>query len=136
MYVLVRKIQEGPSESWRDSAMVSLASLTVSSQVGVVSGFHGSLNVIAFTNAAGTSVMGRTGAPTGAPDIFLPGVVAGDCAFVAGNDRDNGIARAPLAGQGLGHHRLDTQVGDTYWAQSTAAPSTANEREDINVSAR
>jgi hypothetical protein len=26
----------------------------------------------------------------------------------------------------LVHQRIDTEVGDTFWVQSTAAPSTAN----------
>jgi hypothetical protein len=134
--LLVRSnTQAGTSEIWSARATGTLSSVTVSSQVGAGSGFHGSLTVIAFTNAAGTSVVGRTGAPTGAPDIYLPGVVAGDWVFAAGNDWDNAIARTPVAGQVLVHQSVDTRVGDTYWVQSTAAPSTANALVDIHDSA-
>jgi hypothetical protein len=35
----------------------------------------------------------------------------------------------------LVHRRVDTQVGDTYWVQSTAAPSTADALVDIHDSA-
>ena len=107
--------------------------MTVSSQVG--SGFRGSLTVVAFTNTAGTSVVARTGAPTGAPDIPLPGVIAGDWVFAVGNDWDNAIARVPVSGQVLVHQQIDTVVGDTYWVQSTAAPSTANALVDIHDTA-
>ena len=34
--------------------------------------------LIALTNAVGTSAVGRTSAPFGAPVISLPGVIAGD----------------------------------------------------------
>jgi hypothetical protein len=76
-------------------------------------------------------VVGRTGAPTGAPDIYLPGVVAGDWVFAVGNDWDRAVARSPVAGQVLVHQRVDTQVNDTFWVQSTSAPSAANGLVDI-----
>ena len=72
------------------------------------SGFHGSLTVIAFTNAAGTSVVGRTASPTGQPIIYLPGIIAGDWVFAVGNDRDRAVARVPVSGQVLAHQRVDT----------------------------
>src|SRR4029077_17014649 len=93
---------------------------------------HGSLTVIAFTNAAGTSVVGRTGAPTGAPDIPLPGVIAGDWVFAVGNDWDRAVARVAVSGQVLVHQKVDSAVGDTYWVQSTTAPSPANALVDIH----
>jgi hypothetical protein len=43
-----------------------------------------------------------------------------------GNDWDRAIARVPVAGQVLVHQRVDTQVGDTFWVQSTTVPSQAN----------
>jgi hypothetical protein len=84
------------------------------------------MTVIAFTNAAGTSVVGRAGAPSGAPSIYLPGVVAGDWVFAVGNDWDNAIARVPASGQVIVRQRVDTQVNDTFWVQSTTTPSSAN----------
>jgi hypothetical protein len=127
--------QLGTAEIWSARVDGTVSGVTVTAQPGTGSGFHGSLTVIAFTNAAGTSVVGRTGAPNGAPDIPLPGVIAGDWVFAVGNDWDNPIARTPVAGQVLVHQRVDTQVGDTYWVQSTAAPSTANGLVDIHDSA-
>jgi len=127
--------QSGTAEIWSARANGTLSAVTVSSQPGAGSAYHGSLTVIAFTNAAGTSVVGRTGASSGAPDIPLPGVIAGDWVFAVGNDWDNAIARTPVSGQVLVHQRVDTQAGDTYWVQSTTAPSTANALVDIHDSA-
>jgi hypothetical protein len=127
--------QAGTAEIWSARADGTLSSVTVMAQPGVGSSFHGSLALIAFTNAAGTSVVGRTGAPSGAPDIAVPGVISGDWVFAVGNDWDNATARTPVGGQVLVHQKVDTQVGDTYWMQSTTAPSTANALVDIHDSA-
>jgi len=124
--------QAGTSEIWSARANGALSNVTVSSQPGNGSGFHGSLTVIAFTNASGTSVVGRAGAPSGEPDIYVPGVIAGDWVFAVGNDWDRAIARTPVSGQVLVHQRVDTAVGDTFWVQSTTAPSTANGLVDIH----
>ena len=75
--------------------------------------------------------MGRAGAPTGPPNIYLPGVIAGDWVFAVGNDWDRATARVPASGQVLVHQRVDTQVGDTFWVQSTAAPASANALVEI-----
>jgi hypothetical protein len=90
------------------------------------------LTLIAFTNAAGTGVVGRAGAPNGPPDIFLPGVIAGDWVFAVGNDWDRPSTITPVNGQVLVHQKVDTAVGDTYWVQSTTAPSSANALVDIH----
>ncbi|MGZ5054304.1 MAG: Ig-like domain-containing protein [Methylobacter sp.] len=124
--------QSGTAEIWSARANGLLSNVTVTSQPGTGSGYHGSLTVIAFTNAYGTSEVGRTGAPSGAPDIPLPGVIAGDWVFAVGNDWDSAIARTPVSGQVLVHQKVDTTVGDTYWVQSTTAPSTANGLVDIH----
>ena len=126
--------QSGTSEIWASRADGTLSSVTVMAQLGSGGNYHGSLTVIAFTNAAGTSVVGRSGAPSGAPDIFLPGVIAGDWVFAVGNDWDKPVARTPVSGQVLVHQRVDTSTGDTYWVQSTTAPSTANALVDIHDS--
>ena len=127
--------EAGTAEIWsaRIDGTVTNVAVTARPQNG--SGFHGSLTVIAFTNCFGTSVVGRTGAPGGAPDILVPGVIAGDWIFAVGNDWDNAIGRTPVSGQVLVHQRVDNQVGDTYWVQSTSAPSTANALVDIHDTA-
>jgi hypothetical protein len=118
-------VQLGTSEIWAAQANGILTNVTVTSQPGVA-GFHGSLVVVAFKNAAGVGIVGQTSAPSGAPDIFLPGVSAGNWVFAVGNDWDRAVGRTPVSGQVLVHQRIDTTVGDTFWVQSTAAPSTAS----------
>jgi hypothetical protein len=125
--------QFGTSEIWAVKTSYVLANVTVTSQP-TVSGYHGSLVVVAFTNAAGPGIVGRAGAPSGAPDIYLPGVSAGSWVFAVGNDWDNAVSRVPVAGQVLVHQRIDSATGDTFWVQSTAAPSTVNALVDIHDS--
>ena len=132
--VMRSNTQAGTSEIWTARPAGTLTNVTVQAVPGA-SGFHGSMTVIPFTNAAGIGVVGRTGAPTGAPDIFLPGISAGNWVFAVGNDWDRAVIRTPVSGQVLVHQRVDTSVGDTFWVQSTTAPSTANGLVDIHDSA-
>ncbi len=125
-------IQSGTAEIWAARSTGALTNVTVISQPGVGTSYHGSLTVIAFTNASGPGVVGQSSAPSGTPDIYLPGISAGDWVFAVGNDWDNAVTRTPVTGQVLVHQRIDTQVGDTYWVQSTAAPSTASALVDIH----
>jgi len=127
--------EAGTSEIWSARADGTLSNVTVNSLPGSGSAYHVSLTVIAFANSAGTSVVGRAGATSGAPDIILPGVVAGDWVFSVGNDWDKAIARTPVSGQVLVHQKVDTATGDTYWVQSTTAPAAANALVDIHDSA-
>ena len=125
--------QFGTSEIWVAKATNSLAAVIVTSQPSSA-GYHGSLTVIGFTNASGAGVVGQASAPTGEPDIFLPGILAGNWVFAVGNDWDRAVSRIPVSGQVLVHQRVDTQTGDTFWVQSTAAPSTADALVDIHDS--
>jgi hypothetical protein len=126
--------QSGTAEIWSARIDGTVSNATVSAQSEAGASFNGSLTVIAFTNAAGTSVVGRTGAPSGEPDIFLPGVIAGDWVFAVGNDWDNAVPRTPVSGQVLVHQKL-ASVGDTYWVQSTTSPSSSNALVDMHDSA-
>jgi len=126
--------QAGTSEIWTARPAGTLSNATVQSSPGVA-GFRGSLTVIAFKNAAGVGVVGRTGAASGAPDIFVPGAQAGSWVFAVGNDWDRAVARTPVIGQVLVHQWVDSSTGDTYWVQSTTAPLTANMLVDIHDSA-
>jgi len=116
--------QWGTSEIWSAKATTKLTNVTVKSQPAVT-GFHGSLTVIAFRNASGPGVLAQASAATGAPDINLPGIGTGNWVFAVGNDWDGATARTPVAGQKIVHQRVDTSVGDTFWVQSTATPSTS-----------
>jgi hypothetical protein len=119
--------QGGTAEIWSTGAPNPVPNVTVISQPGVGgSSYHGSMTVIAFTNASGVGIVGQASAPSGAPDIFLPGISAGNWVFAVGNDWDRAVARTAATGQVLVHQKVDTRVGDTYWVQSTTAPSAAN----------
>lgn len=126
--------QHGTSEVWAAIAPNAPFSTTVTSHPGS-SGYDGSLTVIGFTHASGTGVVGHASASSGAPDVSLPGISAGNWVFASGNDWDNAIARTPVSGQVLAHQRIDTQTGDTYWLQSTGAPSTSTGSVDIHDTA-
>lgn len=126
--------QGGTSEVWFAKPGVVLTGASVSAQPGY-SGFHGSLTVMAFSNAAGIGIVGRAAGMSGAPDIYLPGISAGNWVYAVGNDWDAAIGRAPSPGQILVHQRLDTAANDTFWVQATRAPSAANALVDIHDTA-
>jgi hypothetical protein len=126
--------EHGTAEIWVAPITDFLTSVSVQAQPGVA-GYDGSLTVMAFTNAAGSGVVGQTSAASGAPAVYLPGVQAGNWVFAVGNDWNQAIARTPVSGQVLVHQQLDTMVGNTFWVQSTAAPSTANALVDIQDTA-
>jgi len=127
--------QAGDAEIWAAVAPNPLTNATVIAQPGVGTNYHGTLVVLAFTNAAGPGMVNQTAAMSGAPDIYIPGVSAGNWVFAVGNDWDNPISRTPLSGQYLVHQRVDTSVGDTYWVQATTTPSAATALVDIHDSA-
>src|SRR5271165_1007384 len=127
--------QWGTAEIWAATAPNAPFTATVTAQAAGCSCYHGSLTVVGFTNASGTGEVGQASAPSGAPDLSLAGISAGNWVFAVGNDWDNPIARTPVSGQVLVHQRVDTQVGDTYWVQSTGAPSTVSGSVDIHDSA-
>jgi hypothetical protein len=124
--------QLGTAEIWTATAPNAPFTATATSQPGISGSWHGSLTVVGFTNASGTGIVGKSGALTGASDVKLAGVSAGNWVFAVGNDWDNPIARTPISGQVLVHQRVDTQIGDTYWVQSTAAPSISSGTVDIH----
>jgi hypothetical protein len=126
--------QSGVSEIWAAKAPGKLAGATVSA-APLRGGYDGMLTVMAFKNAAGVGVAGATGGPSGAPDIYLPGVQPGSWVFAAGNDWDRATARTPVSGQTLQQQWLDTGTGDTFWVQSTAAPNAALDLVTIHDSA-
>lgn len=116
--------QSGVSEIWTARANTVLNAAVIRATPRVT-GFDGLLDVIAFNGAAGTQVAGAAGAPSGAPDIYLPGVQTGSWVFAVGNDWDSSTARVPVSGQVLQHQWLDTRTGDTFWVQSTTTPQVA-----------
>ena len=125
--------QAGTAEIWSARATGSLSGVTVVSRPGTGS-YHGSLTVIAFSNASGIGSTGSASGLSGAPDIPLSVASAGNWVFAVGNDWDHAIDRIPVSGQVLVHQWKDTGVNDTYWVQSTAAPSISPGLVDIHDS--
>lgn len=116
--------QKGGAEIWSAKAPTVLTNVRIAA-TPLRTGYDGLLDVVAFKNAAGTGVAASSAAPSGAPDVYLPGVAAGSWAWAVGNDWDGATARTPVTGQVLQHQWLDTAVGDTFWVQSVTAPNTA-----------
>ncbi|MFZ4519801.1 MAG: Ig-like domain-containing protein [Microthrixaceae bacterium] len=116
--------QGGVSEIWAARVPTTLSNATVTA-TPARGGYDGMLTVLAFSGADSAGVAGASGAPSGAPDIYLPGVPTGAWVFAVGNDWDGSVARVPVAGQTLVQQWLDSAVGDTFWVQSMAAPSVA-----------
>ena len=127
--------QYGTAEIWSATAPNAPFTATVTAQQGINGGYHGSLTVIGFTHSSSVGVSAHTSAPSGAPDIPLANVKSGSWVFAVGNDPDRAIARTPVSGQVVVHQRVDTQVGNTYWVQSTGAPSTVSGTVDIHDTA-
>jgi hypothetical protein len=123
--------QSGTSEIWAAQAAGVLTNVAITARPGVT-GFDGSLTVIAFSNASGAGVVGQASAPTGPPDIYVPGVGTGNWVFAVGNDWDRAVARTPVAGQVIVHQYIDSNTGDTFWVQSTTAPNIATQLVDIH----
>lgn len=115
--------QHGVSEIWTARAKGKLSKRTVTA-TPARAGHVGALTVMAFRNAKGTGVAGAAGGPSGTPSIYLPAVSAASWVFATGNDWDGAVARKPVAGQVLHQQWLANPPGDTFWVQSTAAPTT------------
>jgi hypothetical protein len=115
--------QAGDAEIWAAKATGKLKNAVVTA-TPERSGYDGSLTVIAFKDAAGTGVAGASGAPSGAPNIYLPAIGTGSWVFAVGSDRDRAVARTPVTGQVLRNQWIATKSGGTFWVQSTAAPNS------------
>jgi len=116
--------QGGVSEIWSARATGTLTNQVITA-TPQRSGFDGILHVMAFKGAAGVGVAGAAGAPTGAPEIYLPGVPTGAWVFAVGNDWDRAVARTAATGQTIQYQWVDSAVGDTFWVQSMNAPNAA-----------
>lgn len=127
-------IQSGDSEIWWARASGTLTAQTVTATPSA-GGFHGSLVVVTFINAAGIGVTAASSAASGAPDISLANTGAGSWVYAVGNDWDSPIARTPVSAQVIVHQRVDTASGDTYWVQSTTAPNSSAGTVDVHDSA-
>jgi len=116
--------QAGDAEIWSATASGPLTNAVVTA-TPEQTGYPGSLTVIAYKNAAGVGIAGAAGAPTGEPDIYLPGTGMGSWVFAVGNDWDRAVPRTPVPGQILQDQWLASGFEDSFWVQSTALPNPA-----------
>ena len=114
----------GSAEIWTATAASALSGAAFTSKESS-SNYDQSLNVIAFTGAKGIGATSSAAAASGAPSVALTTTAASSWVFGVGNDWDNAVARTTAAGQVLQYQWLDTGTGDTYWVQSTTAPTPA-----------
>lgn len=117
--------QSGSSEVWAARTRHRLTGGTVRA-VPQADGFDGMLSVLSFHHAAKVGVASAAGAPSGAPDFYVPAVQEGSMVVAAGNDWDGAVARTPVAHQVLRRQWVDSATGDTFWVQSLARPTTAH----------
>jgi hypothetical protein len=86
-------------------------------------GYDQSLTVLAFQGASGIGAMASASAGSGAPAVTVTTTVAGSWVFGVGNDWDQSIARTLGSSQTLVHQWVDSGHGNTFWVQTTTAPT-------------
>jgi beta-lactam-binding protein with PASTA domain len=118
-WTLVRRAntQRGTSEIWTARAPSVLSNVTVTSTLSS-SSFRQSLTVVTFKGASrvGTSV--AAGGASGAPSLSFTSSTAHSLVYAVGNDWDRSTSRTLGTGQTMIHEVVDTNVGDTFWAQA------------------
>ncbi|GCD90582.1 Ig-like domain-containing protein [Nocardioides sp. LS1] len=117
--------QSGVSEIWAARTTARVGSRTVTA-TPATPGYDGMLSVISVRNGARVGVAAAAGAPSGAPDFYVPAVQEGSLVLAAGNDWDAAVARTPVSGQIVRRQWLDTAAGDTFWVQALTRPTTAH----------
>jgi hypothetical protein len=125
----------GDAEVW--SAKVPAGGLTnaaITARTVRFSGYDVALTIIAFKDASGIGAT-ATGHGIGLPTVTLTTTQANSWVFAAGDDWDASINRTAGPGQTIEQQSTDS-VGDTYWVQSTNAPTaTAGTHVTINDTA-
>lgn len=115
----------GDAEVW--SAVVpsgGLSGVTITAKAVKYGGYDVSLTIIPFKNATGIGATAVSHGASGAPSVSLKTTQANSWVFAAGDDWLASIHRTIGAGQTLQQQSTDS-VGDTYWVQSTSAPTPA-----------
>jgi hypothetical protein len=114
--------QLGTSEVWTAYASGQLSGATVTSTLGQA-GYDQSLTVLAVQGASGIGATAGASAGSGAPTVTVTTTAAGSWVFGVGNDWEHPVARTLGAGQTLVHQWVDTGNSNTFWVQSTTAPT-------------
>lgn len=115
--------QLGDAEVWsaRVTGVLTGAKITAKQNIAC---WDEALTVVAYKNATGTGNATTSDAPKGAPTGTLTTSQANSWVWAAGDDWLASIPRTPGPSQTVEHSATD-KVGDTYWVQSTAAPTPA-----------
>jgi hypothetical protein len=113
----------GDAEVWvaRATSRLKCVKITASA-VNFPERFDEVLTVIAFTNATGIGASGTFFSKSGAPTGSLRTTQPNSWVFAAGDDWLASKARTAGPGQTIQQQSSDA-VGDTYWVQSTSAPT-------------
>ncbi len=115
--------QLGDAEVWSARATGALVKAKITAKQNI-SSWDEALTVVAYQNATGIDVVQTSDAPTGAPTGTLTTTRQNSWVWAAGDDWLASIPRTPGPGQSVVHSATD-KVGDTYWVQSTTAPTPA-----------
>jgi hypothetical protein len=115
--------QLGTSEIWSARATGTLSAAAIKASLNKT-GYAMSLTVVAYSGASGVGASKGASASTGAPTASLTTTQAGSWVFAVGNDWDQAINRTLGPNQTLVSEATNA-AGDTYWVQSTTAPTAS-----------
>jgi hypothetical protein len=114
------EVWSAPAPAKLTAAPITAALLTFKSKFAVK--YNAVITVIPFKNASGIGPHPTFFSHSGAPHGMLTTTQANSWVFGCGNDWQNSINRVAGPGQTIWQQSTDP-VGDTYWAQSTNAPT-------------
>lgn len=122
----------GDAEVWTATVPSGgLNNAVITAKTVKFAGYDVALTVMAFKDATGVVSSTTAFAKKGAPSATLTTTQAGSWVFAAGDDWLKSINRTPGSGQKIWQQSTDS-VGDTYWVQSTNAP-TANAGTPVTI---
>ena len=113
----------GTSEIWSARATGTLSAAAIKASL-TKTGDTVSLTVVAYSGASGVGASKGASASTGAPTGSLTTTQAGSWVFAVGNDWDHATNRTLGPNQTL-VSEATVSAGDTYWVQSTTAPTAS-----------
>lgn len=116
--------QLGDAEVWSARATGTLTDAKITAKANLDC-WDEALTVVAYRDATGTGAVQTSDAPTGAPTGTLTTTQNNSWVWAAGDDWLASIPRTPGPNQTVVHSATD-KVGDTYWVQSTDAPTPAS----------
>jgi hypothetical protein len=114
----------GDAEVWVATAPARLHDVAITATATKYQGYDEALTVIAFENASGIGASGTFYSQDGAPTGTIRTTAADSWVFAAGDDWLASKARTAGPNQTIEEEDYD-KVGDTYWVQSTKAPTAA-----------